>query len=276
MNWPQFDRLIEAALREDLGPGDVTTEALVEEEMAARGVIEAGADAVVCGLPLVERVFRQLDPQVLFEARAKEGEQVRQGQPVADIQGLGRALLGGERCALNFLQHLSGVATLTREFVRRVGRAKVRILDTRKTTPLLRALEKYAVRVGGGANHRLGLFDGVLIKSNHVALVGDLGDSVRRAKERAGHGMRIQVEVRNRQEAERALEAGADALLLDNMATAEMAQVVQMVAGRVFVEASGGVTLDNVAEVAATGVDAISAGALTHSAPAANFRLLVK
>ncbi len=275
MNWAQFDRLIEEALAEDIGPGDVTAEALIDEDLAARGVIEAGGPAVVCGLRVVERVFHRLDPQVRFEAHVKEGQEVREGQVVAEVQGLARALLGGERCALNLLQHLSGVATLTREFVRRVGGAKARILDTRKTTPLWRALEKYAVRVGGGTNHRMGLFDGVLIKNNHLALVGDIREAVRRAKERCSRSMRVQVEVRSREEAERALAAGTDALLLDNMTPPEMAEVVRMVGGQVFVEASGGVTLDNVAQVAATGVDAISVGALTHSAPAANFRLLI-
>ena len=276
MNWALVDRLVADALREDVASGDLTTEALIGEADRARGEIWAQSRAVVCGLPVAERVFRALDPQIRLQSPVGEGGEVAEGELVAIAEGQARALLTGERCALNFLQRLSGIATLTRQFVNAVGDAPVRILDTRKTTPLLRLLEKYAVRVGGGHNHRMGLHDGVLIKDNHIALVGSVREAVLRAKQRCPHGMRVQVEVANLAQAEEALSAGADALLADNMSAEEVRRVVEAAKGRAFVEASGGVTLVSVAEFAAAGVDAISVGALTHSAPAANFSLLLR
>jgi len=273
MDWPHLDCLVEEALREDIGPGDVTTEVLIEEGVDTEGKIEAVAPAVVCGLPLAERVFRRLDAGAVFEAAVKEGDEVGAGEVVAVVRGGARAVLSGERCALNFLQWLSGIATLTREFVKRTAGTGVRILDTRKTTPTLRALEKYAVRVGGGANHRMGLFDGILVKNNHLALMGSVGEVVRRALARRPHNLVVQVEVGSVAEAEEAVAAGAQALLLDNMGSGEVAEVVRRVGGVVFLEASGGVGLEGVEEMARTGVNAISVGRLTHSAPAANFRL---
>ncbi len=265
-NSREMDELLERALAEDIGPGDITTAAVLPEAVEATGTFQANASLVVAGLPLAQRLYALLDPAIHFQAIAEEGALVARG-PLAVARGDARALLRGERTALNFLQRLSGIATLTRRFALRLEGTKARLLDTRKTTPGLRVLERYAVRAGGGANHRSGLFDAVLIKENHAELAGGVGAAVRRAR-RQGAGQKIEVEARDLAEVREALEAGADAVLLDNMTVHDVRQAVGLVAGRVPVEVSGGITLENIRDYAEQGVNFISVGALTHSAPA--------
>jgi nicotinate-nucleotide pyrophosphorylase (carboxylating) len=266
--------LIARALAEDVGPGDVTTSATVPAEAAARAVITQKAPGVVFGLGLAEEVFRALDSQIRFEHLVEEG-QWRQGGPVLQIEGSARAILTGERTALNFLQRLSGVATMTARCVRAVDGTAARILDTRKTTPGLRALEKAAVVAGGGSNHRRGLYDEVLIKENHAALAGGVAEAVRRAREVAP-GLPLEVECRSLKEVDEALAAGAKRILLDNMTVDELRGAVEHVNGRAQLEASGGVTIDALGEIASTGVQFISVGALTHSAPALDLSLILE
>jgi nicotinate-nucleotide pyrophosphorylase (carboxylating) len=261
--------LIARALAEDLGSGDVTAEAVVDERATARAEIEQKEAGMVFGFAVAEEVFRQAGAGSV-EAVTREGEW-RDEVPatVARVDGPARALLAAERVALNFLGHLSGVATLTARFVRGVDGTGVKVLDTRKTTPGLRVLEKAAVAAGGGTNHRMGLHDAVLIKENHAMLAGGVGEAVRRAREKEPN-LEVEAECRGLDEVREAVAAGADRLLLDNMSTADLTEAVEMAreAGAVALEASGGITLENVAAVAATGVDFVSVGALTHSAPA--------
>ncbi len=266
-----WDWLVERALAEDLGAGDVTSNALIAATLEGAAVIEAREALVVAGLPVAADVFRRLE--CALDATVADGARVEPGSVVARVRGPARALLAAERTALNFLQRLSGVATHTARFVDAVRGTRARIVDTRKTTPGWRALEKYAVRCGGGENHRSGLFDGVLIKDNHIAAVGSVGDAVKRAREHAPAGLRVQVEVESLAAACEALEAGADLLLVDNQPPALIAEIVRLARGRAPVEASGGVNLATVAEIARTGVDRISIGALTHSAPAVDLAL---
>ncbi len=263
--------LVEAALREDLGPGDVTSQALLSPEHPGRAQVEAREPLVLCGTDVAREVFVRCGAD--FEPLAADGDALEPGSFAALVVGRARDLLAAERVALNFLQHLSGVATLTRRYVEAVASSRAQIVDTRKTTPGWRALEKYAVRCGGGKNHRMGLFDGVLIKDNHVAAIGSVADAVKRARESAPASLRIQVEVESLEQALAALEAGAELLLLDNLPPVEMRRIAERIAGRVPLEASGGITLENVAAVAASGVDRISIGALTHSAPAVDLAL---
>jgi nicotinate-nucleotide pyrophosphorylase (carboxylating) len=267
-NSREVDELLERALAEDLGPGDITTAAVLPEPVEATGTFLAKGSLVVAGLPLVGRLYALLAPAIRFQAVAEEGALVARG-PLGVARGDARALLRGERTALNFLQRLCGIATLTRRFALRLEGTKARLLDTRKTTPGLRALERYAVRAGGGANHRFGLFDAVLIKENHAELAGGVGAAVRRARRQAA-GQKIEVEVRDLAEVREALEAGADMLLLDNMSVHDVRRAVDMVGGRVPLEVSGGITLEIIRDYAEAGVDFISVGALTHSAPAAD------
>ncbi|MDR7409875.1 MAG: carboxylating nicotinate-nucleotide diphosphorylase [Armatimonadota bacterium] len=273
----ELERVVAAALREDLPWGDLTTESLFPEALPARGAVMAKRQGVIAGLPVLEVVFRQLSPEVRVRLEMADGAEVERGQVVAVVEGDGRALLAGERVALNFLSHLSGIATLTRRYVQAVAGLPCRIVDTRKTAPGLRVLQKYAVRVGGGANHRFGLSDGVLVKDNHLAMLKRQGVSLRQALERlrarVPHGIRIQVEVTDLDQVHEAVEAGADALLFDNMDLQTLRQAVARCRGRVLTEASGGVTLETVRAVAETGVDLISVGALTHSAPALDLSL---
>ena len=264
--------LIKLALAEDIGPGDVTSQSLVGENEVGRGIILAKAHGVIAGLPIAQTVFREVDPRIEFTPLAQDGEPVAPGNPVAEVSGPLRGILSAERTALNFLSRLSGIATFTERFVAAVANYKAVILDTRKTTPGWRQLEKYAVRCGGGRNHRLGLFDMVLIKDNHIAAVGSLRAAVERVR-KARINLPIAVEVRTLGELEEALALGVDRVLLDNMDLPTIQEAVRIVGGRVPLEASGGVTLDNVAEIAATGVDYISVGALTHSAPALDLSL---
>jgi nicotinate-nucleotide pyrophosphorylase (carboxylating) len=271
-----FADVVARALAEDLGDGDVTTAATVPRETRARAVIRQKAPGVIYGLDVAEEVFRSLDPDATFAREVAEGVWRDSGE-VLRVQGRARALLSGERTALNFLQRLSGVATMAARAVQAVaetGPHPPTILDTRKTTPGLRALEKAAVAAGGATNHRAGLYDAILIKENHSALAGGVGAAVRRAREEAPD-LPLEVECRDLAEVDEALAAGAPRLLLDNMNPAQLRQAVEHVAGRAELEASGGVTLQTLREVASTGVDFVSVGALTHSAPALDLSLLL-
>lgn len=259
-------RFVADALAEDVGRGDLTTSALVDPGAHASAALVFRGPGVVCGLPIAAAVFRQLDPDARFVDLATEGVRLAAGGPVARIECAAGPLLTGERVALNVVARLSATATLTSRYVDAVKGTAARILDTRKTTPGLRALEKYAVRVGGGRNHRLGLDDGVLIKDNHLRFVGGIVEAVGRARRSAPPGIRVEVEVETLDELREAMAAGADMILLDNMHPPAMREAVAIVGGRIPIEASGGITLDTVRAVAETGVDFISVGALTHSA----------
>jgi nicotinate-nucleotide pyrophosphorylase (carboxylating) len=273
LNSPHLDRLIDLALEEDLGPGDVTTQALVPSDLRGEAHIRAKQTLVVAGLPVAARVFRKLDAEIIFTAQVDDGQEAAKGTVLARLTGPVASILTGERVALNFLQRLSGIATFTRTMVTQVEGSTAALVDTRKTTPGWRVLEKYAVRLGGGRNHRLGLYDGVLIKNNHLTAVGSIGEAVRQAKARAHHLLKIEVEVTDLQGLEEALNAGADRILLDNMDDASLRQAVEITRGRALLEASGSMTPDRLAKVAATGVNFISMGALTHSAPAVDIHL---
>jgi nicotinate-nucleotide pyrophosphorylase (carboxylating) len=269
-------RLIDLALEEDIGPGDITTQTTIDPEIMAEAHIRAKEDLVVAGLPVAQAVFAHLDPEeIIFAPRVEEGELVKAKTVLVKVVGPAALLLLGERVALNFLMRLSGIATWTRRFVEAIHPHQARIVDTRKTTPGWRVLEKYAVQVGGGANHRFGLFDGILIKDNHVTAAGGIGAAIKMAKEGAPHTLKIEVEVPDLAGLAEAIAAGADIVLLDNMDDATLAKAVQVNAGRVILEASGGMTLERVARVAATGVNFISVGALTHSAPAVDIHMKI-
>ena len=272
---PAVERLVRLALEEDVGRGDATTRATIPINQVARGRVTAKADVVLAGLPLIAMVLAQTDKMAGFRLLAQEGSQVAVGMVVAEVWGRAAGLLTAERTLLNFLQHLSGVATLTRKFVEAVAGTRCTIIDTRKTLPGLRLLDKYAVVQGGGKNHRLGLDDGVLIKDNHIAVCGGVGAAVRRARSQASAWLRIEVECTTVAEVEEALEAQADIILLDNMTTVQMNEAVQRIQGRALVEASGNMSLKRVREVAETGVDFISVGVLTHSTPAADLSMSV-
>ncbi len=306
MNWdsPEISALVRGALKEDIGSGDVTLMALVPRPASARARIIAKQELVAAGLPIAERVFRALDTHIVFTALAQEGAAVRKGETLAELSGSAAAVLSGERTALNFLARLCGIATLARKFVDALAGTRAQIRDTRKTTPLLRALEKYAVRTGGGANHRFGLYDAILIKENHIALAGGVKPALDRAhafaaqagdtgremtayesyrpagtKPLGPQALPVQVEVRNEAELREALSCGAEAILLDNQTPAEAARLVSM-ARRVrpdcVIEISGGITLSNARAYAEAGANFLSSGALTHSAPAADLTLLVE
>ena len=270
-----LEEALRAWLREDLGQGDLTSLLVVPEDIEGEAVILAKEGGVLAGLWVAERVFALADPRTAFAPLVAEGARVAEGTEVARVRGPLRGILAGERLALNLLQRLSGIATLTRAYVEALAGTKAQILDTRKTTPGLRALEKYAVRVGGGRNHRYGLFDGILIKENHVRAAGGVGEAVRRAKARAPHYLKVEVEVRDLAELEEALEAGADLILLDNFPLEALREAVRRVGGRVPLEASGNMTLERAKAAAEAGVDYVSVGALTHSAKALDVSLLV-
>ncbi len=270
---PMCDQIVTTALAEDLGDGDVTTAATVPEHARAQALITQKASGVIFGLEPAERTFRALDPAAEIEALVAEGVW-REGGEVMRVVGSARALLSAERTALNFLQRLSGVATLAARCVQAIEGTSARILDTRKTTPGLRALEKAAVAAGGATNHRAGLYDQVLIKENHAALAGGVGAAVTSAR-RAAPDLLVEVECRTPAEVDEALAAGAPMILLDNMNPAELRAAVAQVNGRARLEASGGVTLETLREVAGTGVDFVSVGAITHSAPALDLSLIL-
>ncbi len=262
--------LLEWALAEDLGPGDATTPLVVPAGLEGQAVIEARQPLVVCGLWLAAAVFEAVDPCIRFAAESHDGELLSPGEPMARVFGPLRSLLAAERTALNFLGRLCGVATFTRRFVDAIAGTGCTLVDTRKTLPGWRSLDKYATAVGGAANHRMGLYDGILLKDNHVAAAGGTALAVKAALAAANPNLRVQVEVESEAEALAAIEAGADSLLLDNRSPDELRRIVARIGGRALLEASGGVTLENVRLLAGTGVQRISVGALTHSAPAAD------
>ena len=269
-------KLVEQALEEDLGVGDLTTQAIFPHAFKARAVLQAKEDLILAGIEISAMVFETLDPFLKFRPTAMDGKLIKANSLIARLEGDGRSILMGERVAINFLQRLSAIATLTSKYVAAVKGFKARIVDTRKTTPGWRILEKYAVRVGGGYNHRFNLGTGVLIKDNHVDLAGSLSKAVEKAKEFSPHPLKIEVEARTLQEVQEALSSGADIILLDNMQPGEIKTAVENIKGRALVEASGGITLSNVSEIAAAGVDYISIGALTHSAPAVDICLNIE
>ncbi|MGJ0395677.1 MAG: carboxylating nicotinate-nucleotide diphosphorylase [Methylocystis sp.] len=263
------EEAVRAALAEDMGrAGDVTTQATIPASAQAHAAVVARDSGVVAGLAAARAAFALTDRDILFEAQATDGDRIEPEALIALVSGSARAILSAERVALNFLGRLSGVATLTARYVDAAAGASARICDTRKTTPMLRALEKYAVRCGGGFNHRFGLDDAVLIKDNHIAVAGGVVPALRAAKAHVGHLVKVEIEVDTLDQLREVLDEGADAVLLDNMTLDDLRRAVALVAGRMICEASGGVTLANVAEIAKTGVDLISVGALTHSAPA--------
>jgi len=271
----QIKKLIEHALAEDIGPGDITTEAIIPETSTSSAVMLAKQELVLAGLEVSREVFHLLDPHIRFTAFAKDGDRVNPGTEIAKLSGSTRALLVGERVALNLLQHLSGIATLTAEYVEQLSGTKAQVLDTRKTLPGLRQLEKYAVRMGGGRNHRMGLYDMILIKDNHIKAAGSITKAVESAKKKAGQ-LKIEVETSNLVEVREALAAKADIIMLDNMPLDLMREAVKIINGQVLVEASGNVTLVTLRGIAETGVDFISSGSLTHSAPAADISMKIK
>ncbi|MDD2310000.1 MAG: carboxylating nicotinate-nucleotide diphosphorylase [Desulfuromonadaceae bacterium] len=270
-----IDRLIEQALLEDIHTGDITTLAVVTGKRPASARLIAKEKLVTAGLATAARVFTVLDPDIRFKACLDDGEKVAAGHILATVHGEAAQLLMGERVALNLLQRMCGIATLTASFVEAVAGTKARIVDTRKTTPGLRILEKYAVRVGGGVNHRTGLYDGVLIKENHITAAGGITEAIRRARAYIPHTLKIEIETETLPQVDEAIAAGADIIMLDNMTLEEMRAAVVTIAGRVQVEASGGVNLERVRAIAETGVDIISVGALTHSSRAMDISMIL-
>ena len=269
-----YSDLVRHALAEDLGAGDITTRAIVAPAQTASGVFLVRRTCVVAGLDLAREVFRQIDPLVGFAGVARDGDVCAAGDAIARVNGAADSILAGERTALNFLQWLSGVATETHRFVDAAA-GRVRVLDTRKTIPTLRAILKYAVRCGGGVNHRMGLYDGVLIKDNHVRLAGGVAEAVTRVRA-TGAGLKIEVEAQSLADVDAALSVRADVIMLDNLDDAELRQAIARIAGRAHVEISGGVTVERLHAIAALGADDVSVGAITHSAPAADISLEIE
>lgn len=279
---PLIDELFKLSIIEDIGNGDLTSQLIIPEDCKAVAQIICKEDMILAGMPFVKRFFTILSSyfrfqpeQISFEEYHKDGDFIKKSNVIASLKGNTMLLLAGERIALNILQRLSGIATLTREFIKKVEDLPVKILDTRKTTPGLRFIEKYAVRIGGGNNHRFALYDAVLIKDNHIKVVGSVKEAVIRAKNQCIH-QKIEVEVKNLKELEEAISAGADIIMLDNMNIEEMKKAVEMANGRVLLEASGGVNLENVRDIASTGVDFISIGELTHSATAVDISMKIR
>jgi len=272
---PYLTSLIERALSEDLGAGDITSEATIPAESTSEAVMLAKQHLVLAGIEVSREVFLILDPTIQFTPFAKDGDIIHAGTELARLSGNTRALLAGERLALNLLQHLSGIATLTAKYVEKLKGLKAEVLDTRKTLPGLRQLEKYAVRMGGGKNHRMGLYDMILIKDNHIKAAGGITKASASARTKTGT-LRIEVETKTLDEVREALAAKVDIIMLDNMPIDIMREAVKLIAGRVLVEASGNVTLETVRQIAETGVDFVSSGSLTHSAPAADISMKIK
>lgn len=266
MDFLGLNDLIRRSLEEDIGYGDITTMSVVGAEQYSEGLLIAKADGIIAGLEVARAVFDQLDPESIFTSLMKDGSPVSAGSEIARVRGRSRALLSAERTALNFLQRLSGIATQTHQLTELIKDYPAQLLDTRKTTPGLRVLEKYAVAAGGGRNHRFGLYDGVMIKDNHIIAAGGISQAVAMARAKVPHTLKIEVEVENLVQLQEALEAGADIIMLDNMNPAVMQEAVAIAAGRALLEASGGIKAANLVEIAQTGVDFISMGALTHSA----------
>ena len=271
----KVETLVARFLEEDIGRGDRTTDAVVPEDLPGRARIESREEAVVAGLDVARVCFSSLG-EVVWKPQVRDGDRVNPGDVVARVEGPMRVLLTAERTALNLLQRLSGIATMTRRYVDAVGTSPTQVVDTRKTTPGLRMLEKYAVRVGGGSNHRAGLDDGILIKDNHIAAVGSVAETVARARAAAPHGLKVEVEVQDLDQLDEAISAGAEAILLDNMSPQLVREAVTRAGGKALLEASGGITLETVSEYAETGVDLISVGALTHSVRAIDLSLEVE
>lgn len=266
--------LLKHAIEEDIGHGDITTELLVSDESESKALYIAKGSFVIAGFPFAKEVFSLIDPATLLKTFYNEGTKVRKGDVLGEVSGKTKALLAGERTSLNILQRLSGIATITSRFANAVKGTKAKIVDTRKTTPCQRFMEKYAVRMGGGTNHRFGLYDGILIKDNHIEAVGSIKEAVNLAK--SGHHLaKIEVEVENLKELKEAIEAGADVVMLDNMSVTDMKKAVKTADGKVTIEASGNINFGNVREIADTGVDLISVGALTHSAVAADISMKI-
>ncbi len=268
-----YEPILERSLAEDIGTGDITSAVTIPADRIARATVLAKSDGVLAGLAIACRVFSLVDRHIVWEPHASDGERITSGQPLATITGPARGMLSAERVALNILQRMCGTATLTARFVALAEGTTARIVDTRKTTPGLRVLEKYAVRCGGGYNHRFGLYDCVLIKDNHLAAGGGVAETVARARREVGHTLKIEVECKTTDEVRAAVEAEADIILLDNMTLELLVESVAIIGGRAATEASGGVNLTTVAAIAKTGVDLISVGALTHSAPALDISL---
>lgn len=275
MNYSIRD-LIERALDEDIGTGDATSLAIIPPDAVAAAKIMAKQDLVLAGIDVARAVFHHLDPAVKFAPLARDGDRISKGSVIAHVSGKTRILLSGERVALNILQHLSGIATLTARYVELVKDTKARILDTRKTLPGLRSIEKYAIRVGGGTNHRFGLYDGILIKDNHIIAAGGVTKAIELARKNSHHLLKIEIETKSLEDVQEALSAKVDIIMLDNMPLDMMREAVRVIAGRVLVEASGNVTLETVRAIAETGVDFISTGSITHSAPAVDISMKLK
>ena len=271
-----IQHLIEIALKEDIGPGDITTDNLVGPDLEGKGVITAKEPLVIAGLDVARQVFEHLDNEVIFRAGYKDGDVIKDGGTVAEVEGKLRVLLTGERTALNFLQRLSGIATCVRSYVDELANQSVRLVDTRKTAPGWRVLEKYAVRVGGAHNHRMGLYDGVLIKDNHIAACGGIIKAVDRIRANVSHLVKIEVEVSDLSQVKDAIDAGADVIMLDNMNIQQIKEAVAFINGKAAVEVSGGITKKGLKPLADTGVDIISVGALTHSARCVDISMQVE
>jgi len=271
-----FTQLIDMALAEDIGTGDITTDYLVSCDSQGRGIIVAKEDLVLAGLDIAKTVFQRLDPKIHCQSAYEDGAEIVRGETVLLLEGSLRALLTAERPALNFLQHLSGIATHVRIYVKALNNSRVRLVDTRKTTPGWRVLEKYAVRMGGAHNHRMGLFDGILIKDNHIAACGGIHQAVAAARKQISHLIKIEVEVSDLAGIHEALESGVDVIMLDNMDIPHIREAVSVIQNRAIVEVSGGVTLKHLNDLAQTGVDLISVGALTHSARAVDLSMRIQ
>ncbi|MFB0831754.1 carboxylating nicotinate-nucleotide diphosphorylase [Brevibacillus laterosporus] len=272
-NKRELQRKIEEWLFEDVGHGDITTMSTIPADEKGTGILYAKKSGLIAGLDIAEQVFHTVDHELSFQRFVTEGSQVQKGDVIAEVTGSVQAILTGERLALNLLQRLSGIATRTQLFVKEISHTQARIVDTRKTTPGLRLLEKYAVRVGGGHNHRFALYDAVMIKDNHSKGAGGIKEAVRKAREAIPHTMKIEVEAESLMQVQEALESGADIIMLDNMSCDLMREAVQIISGKAIIEASGGVTLETVRAIAETGVDVISVGGLTHSVAALDMSL---
>ena len=272
----KLEKIIIAALEEDIGSGDITSQLTIPEDATITADFVAREDCVVAGIPVLEQIFSRESDKVTFEPKAMEGFDIKKGTVIFRVEGNARVILAFERLALNLLQHMCGIATLTRKFANEVKHTKVKIMDTRKTLPNLRILAKYAVWIGGGKNHRFGLYDGILIKDNHIGFVGDISKAVELAKFSAPNGMRVEVECDTLEQVEKAIKSGADIILLDNMDVATLKKAVEMNNGICLLEASGGVDLNTVKAIAEAGVDYISVGKITHSAPCIDIGLDIK
>ncbi|MBE3036576.1 MAG: carboxylating nicotinate-nucleotide diphosphorylase [Candidatus Atribacteria bacterium] len=268
-----IDKIIEQALLEDIGTGDITTEYIIPSNLKAKGIIKTSEEGVVAGLDITCLVFKKLDSEICFQPKIEDGNKILPGEILTEITGPARTILQGERVALNFLQRMSGIATFTSKFCQEVKDFPVRIVDTRKTTPGLRILEKYAVRMGGGYNHRFGLYDAVLIKDNHIAVAGGIKSAVNSVRKQISHTVKIEVEVENLSQLQEALKVQVDIIMLDNMDLETMKEAVKIVNGKALIEASGGITLEKVRKIAQTGVNLISIGALTHSVKSLNISM---